>query len=238
MHRPGRAEPSLSARRTPTRVRRRVAGAPRSQVSQRLTSDSPHADGGIVWPVETPTASKDAMAVDDARGQAPSVPHEDLPADPRAAHAAFRSAVRLRDGGRDRVDCCFGYDISTTNRAVKALQADFHIGNALLGFAAASVVLGAAVGAVWAGRIGDRLGRLSMMKLAAGIVLRVRGSALVWQPAFGCSSSSTSSAVLGSASHRLRLRPTSPKSHPRASVAGLAHCSSLPSCVASSAQWR
>ena len=106
------------------------------------------------------------MAVDDARGQAPSVPHEDLPADPRAAHAAFRSAVRYATvaaiGG-----FLFGYDISTTNRAVKALQADFHIGNALLGFAAASVVLGAAVGAVWAGRIGDRLGRLSMMKLSA-----------------------------------------------------------------------
>src|SRR5271170_4228070 len=106
------------------------------------------------------------MSGDGVFGSGPTAPHEDLPVDPRAARAAFRSAVRYATvaaiGG-----FLFGYDISTTNRAVKALQADFHIGNALLGFAAASVVLGAAVGAVWAGRIGVRLGRLSMMKLSA-----------------------------------------------------------------------
>jgi MFS transporter, SP family, sugar:H+ symporter len=110
------------------------------------------------------------MASEDARGQAPSAPHEDLPADPHAARAAFLAAVRYASvaaiGG-----LLFGYDISTTNRAVKALQATFHIGNALLGFAAASAVLGAAVGAVWAGRIGDRLGRLSVMKLSAASFL-------------------------------------------------------------------
>jgi sugar porter (SP) family MFS transporter len=91
---------------------------------------------------------------------------EDLPADPRAAHAAFLSAVRFASvaaiGG-----LLFGFDVSTTNRAVKALQATFQIGNGVLGFAAASGVLGAAIGAVWAGRIGDRVGRLSMMKLSA-----------------------------------------------------------------------
>jgi MFS transporter, SP family, sugar:H+ symporter len=106
------------------------------------------------------------MTVDDARGQAPSAPHEDLPVDPRAARAAFLSAVRFASvaaiGG-----LYFGYDISVTNRAVKALQASFHVGNALLGFAAASVVMGAAIGAVLAGRIADRMGRLAMMKLAA-----------------------------------------------------------------------
>jgi MFS transporter, SP family, sugar:H+ symporter len=50
------------------------------------------------------------MAVDDARGQAPLAPHEDLPVDPRAAHAAFLSAVRFASvaaiGG-----LYFGYDI-------------------------------------------------------------------------------------------------------------------------------
>src|ERR1700753_1816552 len=99
-------------------------------------------------------------------GSGPTAPHEDLPVDPRAARAAFRSAVRYASvaaiGG-----LLFGFDISTTNRAVKALQVTFHIGNGILGFAGASAVLGAALGAVWAGRIGDRLGRLSMMKLSA-----------------------------------------------------------------------
>ena len=106
------------------------------------------------------------MTGDDARGQAPSAPHEDLPADRRAARVAFLSATRFASvaaiGG-----LMFGYDISVTNRAVKALQANFHIGNAVLGFAAASVLMGAAAGAVLAGRVADRMGRLAMMKLAA-----------------------------------------------------------------------
>ncbi len=106
------------------------------------------------------------MAADDARGELPSASHEDVPVDPGAARAAFLTATRFASvaaiGG-----FLFGYDISVTNRAVKALQADFHIGNALLGFAAASAVLGAAIGAVSAGRIADRMGRLAMMKLSA-----------------------------------------------------------------------
>ncbi|UMB72256.1 sugar porter family MFS transporter [Mycobacterium paraterrae] len=89
-----------------------------------------------------------------------------MPVDPRAARAAFGAAIRYTSvaaiGG-----FLFGFDISTTNRAVKALQATFHIGNGILGFAAASGVLGAALGAVWAGRIGDRLGRLALLKLSA-----------------------------------------------------------------------
>jgi MFS transporter, SP family, sugar:H+ symporter len=91
---------------------------------------------------------------------------EDLPVDSQESRAPFLTAVRFAAvaaiGG-----FLFGYDVSITNRAVKALQATFHVGNALLGFAAASGVLGAAIGAVWAGRIGDRLGRLAIMKLSA-----------------------------------------------------------------------
>ncbi|MGA8332379.1 MAG: sugar porter family MFS transporter [Mycobacterium sp.] len=106
------------------------------------------------------------MAADDARGELPSASHEDVPLVPRAARAAFLTATRFASvaaiGG-----FLFGYDISVTNRAVKALQASFHIGNALLGFAAASAVLGAAIGAVSAGRVADRMGRLAMMKLSA-----------------------------------------------------------------------
>jgi MFS transporter, SP family, sugar:H+ symporter len=106
------------------------------------------------------------MTVDDAREQVPSVPHEDLPADRRAARAAFLSATRFASVAAIN-GLLFGYDISVTNRAVKALQATFHIGNALLGFATASAVLGAAVGAVFGGRVADRLGRLAMMRLSA-----------------------------------------------------------------------
>jgi MFS transporter, SP family, sugar:H+ symporter len=106
------------------------------------------------------------MSGDGVLGSGPTAPHEDLPVDPRAARAAFRSAARFASvaaiGG-----LLFGFDISVTNRSVKALQVTFHIGNGLLGFAAASAVLGAAIGAVWAGRLSDRMGRLAMMKLSA-----------------------------------------------------------------------
>ena len=95
---------------------------------------------------------------------------EDLPVDHGAARVAMLSATRFASvaaiGG-----LFFGYDISVTNRAVKALQANFHIGNAVLGFAASSAVMGAAVGAVLAGRIADRMGRLAMMKLSAVLFL-------------------------------------------------------------------
>jgi len=106
------------------------------------------------------------MAADDVLGQAPPASHEDLPADRNAARSAFLSAVRFASvaaiGG-----LFFGYDISVTNGAVKALQTQFRVGNALLGFAAGAALLGAAAGAVIAGRIADRMGRLAMMKLAA-----------------------------------------------------------------------
>jgi len=78
--------------------------------------------------------------------------------------AAVRSASVAALGG-----VMFGYDISVTNSAVKALQNHFHVGNAVLGFAVAAALLGAAAGAVITGRIADRRGRLAMMKLAAGL---------------------------------------------------------------------
>ena len=61
----------------------------------------------------------------------------------------------------------FGYDSAVINGAVQAIQDDFGINNASLGFAVASALLGAAAGAMTAGRIADRLGRLSVMKIAA-----------------------------------------------------------------------
>jgi sugar porter (SP) family MFS transporter len=62
-----------------------------------------------------------------------------------------------------------GYDVSVTNGAVAALEDQFQIGSVLLGFASGAALLGGAAGALIDGRIADRLGRLSMMKLAAAL---------------------------------------------------------------------
>ncbi|KAA8964987.1 sugar porter family MFS transporter [Mycobacterium sp.] len=80
--------------------------------------------------------------------------------------AAARYAAVAALGG-----VMFGYDISVVNVAVKALQSHFRLDNAVLGFVAAAALLGAATGAVVTGRIADRRGRLTMMKLAAGLFI-------------------------------------------------------------------
>ncbi len=85
----------------------------------------------------------------------------------------------------------FGYDISVTNGAVKALQAHFHIGNAVLGFAAAGGTVGAAVGSGVAGRIGDRMGRLVDDEARRNVAFSSADSGPDWQAALGCSSSFT-----------------------------------------------
>jgi len=61
----------------------------------------------------------------------------------------------------------FGYDSAVINGAVASIQNHFHINNASLGFAVASALLGAAAGAMTAGRLADRIGRISVMKIAA-----------------------------------------------------------------------
>ncbi len=77
-----------------------------------------------------------------------------------------RSAVRIASvaalGG-----FLFGYDSAVINGAVSAIETRFEVGSASLGFAVASALLGAAAGAVYAGRLADKVGRLSVMKLAA-----------------------------------------------------------------------
>ncbi len=81
-----------------------------------------------------------------------------------------RSAVRIASvaalGG-----LLFGYDSAVINGAVDAIQKHFEIGNASLGFAVASALLGAAAGAMTAGRLADRIGRLAVMKIAAVLFL-------------------------------------------------------------------
>jgi MFS transporter, SP family, sugar:H+ symporter len=61
----------------------------------------------------------------------------------------------------------FGYDSAVINGAVDAISERFSITCYPLGLVVASALLGAALGAVTAGRLADRLGRLSVMKIAA-----------------------------------------------------------------------
>lgn len=70
----------------------------------------------------------------------------------------------------------FGYDSAVINGAVAAVETTFHADPVSLGFAVASALLGAAVGALAAGRVADRVGRLAVMKIAAVLFL---ASALV-----------------------------------------------------------
>src|SRR6478735_5516251 len=65
----------------------------------------------------------------------------------------------------------FGYDSAVINGAVDSIQEDFGIDNARLGFAVASALLGAAAGAMTAGTIADKIGRISVMKIAAVLFL-------------------------------------------------------------------
>jgi sugar porter (SP) family MFS transporter len=65
----------------------------------------------------------------------------------------------------------FGYDSAVINGAVASIQSHFGISDFRLGIAVASALLGAAAGAMTAGRMADRLGRVAVMKIAAVLFL-------------------------------------------------------------------
>ena len=65
----------------------------------------------------------------------------------------------------------FGYDSAVINGAVSAIEKVFSVESASLGFAVASALLGAAAGAIGAGKFADRFGRLMAMRLAAVLFL-------------------------------------------------------------------
>jgi SP family sugar:H+ symporter-like MFS transporter len=65
----------------------------------------------------------------------------------------------------------FGYDSAVINGAVSAIEDRFSVEPAALGFAVASALLGAAAGAMGAGRFADRFGRLFVMRVAAVLFL-------------------------------------------------------------------
>ncbi|WP_278313369.1 sugar porter family MFS transporter [Lolliginicoccus levis] len=65
----------------------------------------------------------------------------------------------------------FGFDTAVINGAVDAMTETFALGPALKGFAVSSALLGCAAGAWFAGPIANRLGRVPVMVIAAGLFL-------------------------------------------------------------------
>jgi len=65
----------------------------------------------------------------------------------------------------------FGYDTAVINGAVKAVGQYFHAGAFMLGLAVAIALIGAAIGAWYAGGLADRFGRIPVMLIAAGMFL-------------------------------------------------------------------
>lgn len=78
--------------------------------------------------------------------------------------AAVRVAAAASLGG-----FLFGFDSAVINGAVPGIEASFRAGSAGTGFAVASILLGCAAGAWFAGRLADRIGRRRLM-LLTGLV--------------------------------------------------------------------
>jgi SP family sugar:H+ symporter-like MFS transporter len=65
----------------------------------------------------------------------------------------------------------FGYDTAVINGANAALQDHFQVSDGVLGWTVAAALPGAAVGALIAGRLADKIGRLQVMRIAALLFL-------------------------------------------------------------------
>ncbi|NVI91364.1 sugar porter family MFS transporter [Actinomadura sp. BRA 177] len=98
----------------------------------------------------------------------------DRPARATATAALLAGAAAL--GG-----FLFGYDSSVINGAVDAIQDQFGLSGFAVGFVVSSALLGCAVGAWFAGPIGDRIGRVRVMLIASALfVISSVGSALAF----------------------------------------------------------
>ncbi|WP_053914772.1 sugar porter family MFS transporter [Streptomyces sp. SCSIO 75703] len=83
----------------------------------------------------------------------------------RLRHVVFVAASAAMGG------FLFGYDSAVINGAVEGIRGRFGVGAATLGAVIAIALLGAAAGAMLAGRLADRVGRLRVMQLAALLFL-------------------------------------------------------------------
>ncbi|MDX2226211.1 MAG: sugar porter family MFS transporter [Verrucomicrobiae bacterium] len=68
----------------------------------------------------------------------------------------------------------FGFDTAVINGAVKALQNHFHLGETMTGLAVSLALLGSAAGALAAGPLADRYGRIRIM-LVSAILFTISG---------------------------------------------------------------
>jgi SP family sugar:H+ symporter-like MFS transporter len=75
----------------------------------------------------------------------------------------------------------FGYDTAVINGAVAAIRDTYDASSLALGLTVSSALVGSAVGALSAGRLADRYGRLLAMRVAALLfLLSAVGSGLAW----------------------------------------------------------
>jgi SP family sugar:H+ symporter-like MFS transporter len=98
-------------------------------------------------------------------GETPSGLEEDYEESEHSGRVALIASVAALGG------LLFGYDSAVINGAVSAIEDHFEVGSAALGFAVASALLGCVLGALTAGWIADRVGRLAVMKIAAVLFL-------------------------------------------------------------------
>ncbi|GAA2147446.1 sugar porter family MFS transporter [Actinomadura napierensis] len=100
--------------------------------------------------------------------------HHDGPSHSAATAALLAGAAAL--GG-----FLFGYDSSVINGTVDALKDTFHLSGFVVGFVVSAALLGCAVGAWFAGPIGDRIGRVKVMLAASALfVISSLGSAFAF----------------------------------------------------------
>jgi sugar porter (SP) family MFS transporter len=106
---------------------------------------------------------------------APNPADEDVPDDLHVSRVVLTSGVAALGG------FLFGFDSSVINGATSAIRDEFDLNSFVQGFVVAIALLGAAVGAWYAGRIADRYGRIRVMVITAAIfVLSSVGSMLAF----------------------------------------------------------
>lgn len=106
----------------------------------------------------------------------------------RAAHPEHLGHVIFITAAAAMGGFLFGYDSAVINGAVEAIRDRYDIGSGTLAQVIAIALIGCAIGAATAGRIADRIGRITCMRIASVLfTLSAIGSALpfaLWDLAF------------------------------------------------------